>query len=371
MLTPELRSPERRARFLHYGGKVRLEHVVMLPYGPMSRRRRSQKSIPISDPHSLQYGAFMDKTPLGEPGRQAGRKGAPPWSMAIAAMLLVQLSNALSVTVIEQVGPAGTAWLRMCFGAIFLTLIARPDIRSIRRKDVPVLLMLGLVTGFMTLFFLSSIERIPLGTAVAIEFLGPLTVAALAGKKRSALIWPLLAVVGVVLLTEPWHGRIDLAGIGFALLAGTCWGLYNVFTQLVGDRFGGISGLGFTIPIAAAFTAAFGLPQVIGGDVTWWVLPMAAGIALITPVISLGLEMLALRRMTHNAFGTLLAIEPAFGVLLGLLVLSQAPNAMQVLGITLVVLAGAAAQRGGERRSDGERATNSATETSPRKTGTQ
>jgi inner membrane transporter RhtA len=264
-------------------------------------------------------------------------------------MLLIQLSNALSVTMIQQVGPAGTAWLRMCFGAVLLWFIARPRIRSIRRNDVPVLLVLGLVTGFMTTFFLTAVERIPLGTAVAVEFLGPLAVAGIASKRRRALAWPLLALVGVVLLTEPWHGEIDLIGVGFALAAGACWGLYNVFTQLVGDRFSGITGLSLTIPIAALFTTAVGLPQVVGGNAAWWVLLLAAGIALITPVISFGLEMLALRRMTHTAFGTLLSIEPAFGVLIGLLVLSQSPTIIQLVGIAFVVLAGAAAQRGGNR----------------------
>lgn len=272
--------------------------------------------------------------------------------MAVAAMLSVQLSNALSVPVINQVGPAGTAWLRMCFGVVFLWIIARPAIRSIRRRDVLPLLALGTVTGFMTVFFLAAVDRIPLGTAVAIEFLGPLTVAGIMSKQRKAFIWPLLALIGVVLLTEPWHGSIDLAGVGFALAAGTCWGLYNLFTQQVGDRFSGISGLSLTIPVAALATLPVGLPQVIGGEFTWWVLPAAAGIALITPVIAFGLEMLALRRMTHTAFGTLLSIEPAFGILIGLLVLAQTPTLVQLAGIALVVLAGAAAQRGGRRTTE-------------------
>ena len=276
-------------------------------------------------------------------------RGIPPWSMAVAAMLAVQLSNALSVSVLEQVGAAGTAWLRMCFGVVFLWMIARPAIRSLRRKDLPALLALGVVTGFMTTFFLAAVERIPLGTAVAIEFLGPLTVAALMSKHRKALRWPLLAFIGVVLLTEPWHGNIDLAGVGFALAAGACWGLYNVFTQHIGDRFSGISGLSLTIPIAALATLPVGLPQVVGGDFTWWVLPAAAGIALISPVVAFGLEMLALRRMTHTAFGTLLSIEPAFGILIGLLVLAQTPTLMQVVGIAVVIVAAAAAQRGGFR----------------------
>lgn len=279
-------------------------------------------------------------------------RAIPPWSMAIAAMLAVQLSNAFSVPVIEQVGAGGTAWLRMCFGAAFLWMIARPTVRSVRRKDLPALLALGVATGFMTTFFLAAVERIPLGTAVAIEFLGPLTVAALTSNHRKALVWPLLALIGVVLLTEPWQGTIDLAGVGFALAGGTCWGLYNLLTQHVGDRFAGISGLSLTIPIAVLATLPIGLPQVIGGDLSWWVLPAAAGIALITPVIAFGLEMLALRRMTHTAFGTLLSIEPAFGIFIGLVLLAQEPTFMQLLGIAIVIVAGGAAQRGGARTTD-------------------
>lgn len=275
--------------------------------------------------------------------------GLPPWSMAVAAMMAVQLSNALSVSVIGQIGPAGTAWMRMCFGVVFLWMVSRPAIRSLRRRDLPALIALGVVTGFMTTFFLAAVARIPLGTAVAIEFLGPLTVAGIMSHRRKALAWPLLAFIGVVLLTEPWHGAIDLAGVGFALAAGVCWGLYNVLTQHVGDRFSGISGLSLTIPVAALATLPFGLPQVLGGSLEWWVLPMAAGIALITPVIAFGLEMLALRRMTHTAFGTLLSIEPAFGVLIGLLVLAQSPTLMQLVGVALVVVAGTAAQQDGKR----------------------
>jgi len=285
--------------------------------------------------------------------RQAAVPAAvPPWTMAVAAMLAVQVSNALSVPVVAQVGPAGTAWLRMSFGIVFLWLIARPALRSLRLRHLPALLVLGIVTSFMTTFFVAAVARIPLGTAVAIELLGPLTVAGLMSPRRRALIWPLIAFAGVILLAEPWHGTIDLAGVGFALAAGACWGLYNVFTQHIGDRFAGISGLSLTIPIAALATLPLGLPQVIGGELVWWVLPAAAGIALITPVIAFGLELLALRRMTHTAFGTLLSIEPAFGVLMGLLILAQTPTVMQLIGIACVIVAGAAAQRGGGRTAD-------------------
>lgn len=276
----------------------------------------------------------------------------PPWTLAVVAMFAIQLANALSVPLIAQVGAAGTAWLRLCLGAAFLWMIVRPAFRSLRRQDIPALVALGVATGFMNVFFLSAIERIPLGTAVAIEFLGPLLVAALLSHNRRMIVWPVLALVGVVLLTEPWLGRIDVAGVGFALAAGTCWALYNVLTQHVGDRFSGISGLSLTIPVAALATLPFGLPQVISGEVTWWLVPAIAGIALMTPVLAFGLEMLALRRMTHTAFGTLLSVEPAIGIVMGLLVLAQSPTVVQLIGIAIVIAAGAASQRHGRRPFD-------------------
>lgn len=273
----------------------------------------------------------------------------PPWSIAISAMLAAQLAAALSVNVIDQVGAAGTAWLRMCFGALFLIAFIRPALRSLRRSDLPALLGLGIVSGFLTLFFLSSVQRIPLGTAVAIEFLGPLTVAAVKSPRRSAMVWPAVALCGVVLLTEPWLGKSDILGIAFALAAAACWASYNLLTQKVGDKFSGVSGLSLTIPIAAIAVLPLGVVQLSTSNLTLLVVLAAAGIALLNPVITFGLEMLALRKMTHSAFGTLLSVEPALGVLLGLIVLSQKPTWEQLAGISLVVVAGAAAQRGGTR----------------------
>jgi inner membrane transporter RhtA len=104
-----------------------------------------------------------------------------------------------------------------------------------------------------------------------------------------------------------------------------------------------------TVPIAAATAAVVAIPQV-ASHLTFGILAVAAGLAILLPVLPFALEMLALRRMTPTAFGTLMALEPALGVLLGLLILHQQPSAIQVLGILLVVLAGAAAQRGGRRR---------------------
>jgi inner membrane transporter RhtA len=273
----------------------------------------------------------------------------PPWGLAMVAMLSIQLGSALSVGLVASVGPAGTAWLRLSAGALILLALARPPLRTVRRQDVPVLLGLGATTGLVTVTFLAAIERIPLGTAVAVELLGPLTVAAVRSHSRRALAWPALALIGVVLLTEPWHGDINPAGLGFAGLAAIGWAAYILLTQRVGDRFTGIGGLTLTIPIAAATAAVVGVPQATG-HLTLGILAVAVGLALLHPVLPFAFEMLALRRMTHTAFGTLMAIEPAIGVLLGLLVLHQMPSITQLVGILLVVLAGTGAQLDGRRR---------------------
>lgn len=281
--------------------------------------------------------------------RSPGNLPVPPWLLAVAAMLSVQLGSALSVDLIAAVGAAGTAWLRLTMGAVILLALARPPLRAVRRRDIPALLGLGVTTGLVTIGFLAAIERIPLGTAVSIEFLGPLTVAALRSHNTKVLIWPAVALTGVVLLTRPWEGGLNFAGLGFAAFSALGWAVYILLTQHIGDRFTGIGALTLTVPIAAATAAVAGIPQVIG-HLTPGILAAAAGLASLLPVLPFAFEMLALRHMTPTAFGTLMALEPAFGVLLGLIVLHQQPAGIQVAGILLVVLAGAAAQRGGRRR---------------------
>jgi inner membrane transporter RhtA len=271
--------------------------------------------------------------------------------LAVTAMFSVQLGSALSIPLISRVGPAGTAWLRLTAGALIFFLIARPALRSVRRRDVPALIALGFTTGAMTCLFLSAIERIPLGTSVAIEFLGPLSVAALRSGSRRALMWPALALVGVLMLTEPWHGAINLAGVGFAAGSAVGWAAYILLTQHIGDRFSGLTGLSLTTPVAAATAAVVGIPQA-AGHLTAPIVVAALGLALLLPVLPFALEMIALRHMNHAAFGTLMALEPAIGVVLGLVVLHQHPSAVQTLGIMLVVIAGAAAQRNGRRQPD-------------------
>lgn len=276
----------------------------------------------------------------------------PAWTLAVAAMLSVQLGAAVSFGLIDDLGVAGTAWLRLTLGAVGFVLIARPRYWRWTWSKLRAPVALGVVSALMTLSFLAAIDRLPLGTAVAIEFLGPLTVAAINSRGGRALAWPALALVGVVLLTEPWVGEGDLVGIAFAVAAGVGWALYIVITQHVGDRFAGVDGLAISLPVAAVVAATVGLPQA-WGHLTLPVLAVGVVAALLLPLLPWTLELIALRRLTKAAFGTLMSLEPAIALIIGVVALHQLPAVWQVAGIVCVVLAGIAAERSGRR--DGER----------------
>ena len=285
-------------------------------------------------------------------GRSQGmNERVPAWLLAVVAMLSVQVGAAVSIGLFDDVGVAGTAWLRLTISAVVLIALVRPKYWQWSLMELRAPILLGVVSAGMTLCFLAALDRLPLGTVVAIEFLGPLTVAAVNSRSRRALAWPVLALVGVVVLTEPWQAQVDLLGIALALAAAVGWALYIVITQRVGDRFDGLFGLSVSIPVAAVVTAVVGVPQA-WGHLTVEVLLIALAAAILLPLIPWTLEFLALRRLTKAAFGTLMALEPAFAVIIGALLLSQAVGVLDVIGIGCVMAAGIAAARSGRRDVD-------------------
>ena len=275
--------------------------------------------------------------------------------MALGAMLCVQLGLALSVGLFDEIGSTGTACLRLLWAGLLLVLLGRPRPAAFTRSSLAACVALGVVTAGLTILFTEAIARIPLGTAAALEFLGPLGVALLRGRGR-ARGWALLAGVGVVLLTNPWQGGLDPAGVAFALGAAACWAGYILLTQRVGDHVVGLTGLAVSMPFAAlAATAIAGpglLAHVEAGRIDVSVLLTGLGIALLLPVVPFSLELLALRRLTTAAFGTLMCLEPAIALVIGLALLGQVPRPAAVLGIVLVVVAGVGAERTGARVDD-------------------
>lgn len=257
---------------------------------------------------------------------------------ALASVFTVQIGAAASTPVFAQVGPAGTTWLRLCWAALIFAAIARPRPWAMPRRDLGGAALLGVVSAGLTLFFFEAIARIPLATAVAIEFLGPLTVAVLRRSGKWGWVWPPLAFAGVLGVTQPWANPGDLLGIGLALAAGVCWGLYILLTQFIGDRFHGVSGLAISMPVAALAALPLGFAQATG-HLSWNVILHCLGLALFVPVIPYALELFALRRLSAGTFGTLMSVEPAAALLVGAVMLGQIPGLLQLLGVLLVTVA--------------------------------
>jgi inner membrane transporter RhtA len=267
--------------------------------------------------------------------------------MAVGSMSCVQLGLALSVHLFGQLGPLGVAGLRLAWAGLLLLVLIRPRRRDFTGRDLLACAVLGVVTAGLMLLFMLAIARIPLGTASALEFLGPLTVS-IYGPGGGRRHWTILAAIGVVLLTQPWHGGTDPAGLAFALGAGVCWGAYILLTQHVGDRVTGLNGLAISMPVAGLVAIIAAAPAGLG-RVTWPLLATMLALAVLHPVLPFSLEFLALRRLTATAFGTLMSLEPAIALLAGLLVLGQVPRLAAAVGVIFVVAAGIGATRGGAR----------------------
>ncbi|GAA1794443.1 EamA family transporter [Nocardioides hankookensis] len=272
--------------------------------------------------------------------------------MAIAAMLCVQVGLAVSIGLIDQVGAEGAAWLRLFWAGVVMLVVVRPRRSAFSRDAWRAGIALGVVTAGVTLLFMASLARLPLGMASALEFLGPLGVA-VARSRGTARLWALLAAIGVVLLTQPWSGSADPVGVAYALGAAVCWAAYILLTQRIGDHVEGIAGLAISMPVAAVVATFVAGPGVVG-HLTPELMLVGLGLAILLPLVPFTLELLALRRLTTGAFGTLMALDPAVALLVGLLALHQVPNLLAVAGIGFVVAAGIGAERSGAREDDSD-----------------
>ncbi len=268
--------------------------------------------------------------------------------MAMGSMACVQVGLAIAVTLIDQIGVQGAAWLRLAWAGVLMLVIVRPRPAAFTRKTFAACVLLGVVTASVTMLFMAAAGRIPLGTASALEFLGPLGVAVANGKGRGRLLWPGFAAVGVVLLTQPWAGAVDPVGVLYALGSAVCWACYILLTQRVGDEVAGINGLAVSMPVAGVVATLVVGPSVFD-RMTTEILLIGIGLAILLPVVPFALELMALRRLTTAAFGTLMALEPGFAMIVGLVILHQVPGAFGVVGICLVVAAGIGAARTGAR----------------------
>ncbi|MER7751024.1 EamA family transporter [Kitasatospora sp. NPDC097643] len=305
--------------------------------------------------------------PEAHPGRSTGRfpkvlrrpESIPAPLLCLTAMFLVQTGIALSKPLFGPLGVGGTTFLRLSFAAAVLLAVTRPRLRDKRPRDLAAAALLGMASAGMTCLFAGAIDRLPMGTAATIEFLGPLAVALVFARRASHLLWALLAAGGVVLLTLLGEGGgdglgLDPVGLLYAFGAAACYAAYILFTDKVGATFQGFQGLAVSMTVGALALAPFGLGQAWDGLTAPGASPLVllasvAGVSLLLPVIPYALEMTALRRMPQRVFSVLVSLEPAVSALVGLVVLGQLLGAAQLAGIGCVVLASVGATLTGRR----------------------
>lgn len=262
--------------------------------------------------------------------------------LCLTSMSIVQSAVSLSVPVIVEFGVISTSSLRLCWAAGVLCLLIRPPMRQYTKAQWQAALMLGCSMALMTVTFFMAVERLPQHLAVALEFCGPLTVAALGVKGWRALLWPLLAAIGIVLLV--WTGAhleadVDPLGVVFAFVAATGWAGYIVMMKKVGHAFPGFQGLATSLLVAALVSLPFAVVEVGTLAFPWEQLAWTAGLAVMLPLVPYLLEMSALRRLPAAAFGVLMSLEPAAGAIAGWLILGQMMDGNQILGTLLVIIA--------------------------------
>lgn len=262
--------------------------------------------------------------------------------LLLSAMISVQFGSVVAKQLFPLLGPAATTVYRCGIAAVLLFAIWRPWHERLPRAAWLALLRYGAALGLMNLTFYLAIARIPFGIAVAIEFVGPLTVALFASRRRLDFVWALLAAVGILLvlpLDPAAADRLDPLGVGFALAAGICWGLYIVCGKDASSYLPGGRATAFGMAVATFCVLPFGAATASAKffDGSLWPLLLAMGV--LSSAIPYSLEMSALKRVPAKTFGILMSLQPACAALTGFLMLAENLSAIQVVAIACVVIA--------------------------------
>jgi inner membrane transporter RhtA len=264
--------------------------------------------------------------------------------LVVVGIISVQVGAAFAKDLFGTVSPTAMVWLRLVTSALILTAIARPRLRGRTRQDWLVVAGFGVSLGVMNWAIYQSFARIPLGIAVTIEFIGPLTLAVVGSRRAKDLVWVGLAAVGVLLLGFE-RSDLTVAGVGFALVAGAAWAAYILLSASTGARWPGLDGLAVASILA---TLLLTLPAIgVGGDVLLdpQVLLVGAMIGLLSSVIPYSCEMVALRTLPASVFSILMSLEPAAAALAAIVVLHELLTPLQGLAIVCVIGASVGATR--------------------------
>jgi len=270
---------------------------------------------------------------------------SPVW-LVLAGIFSVQFGAGTAKTLFDEVAPTTIVWLRLATSALLLLAIARPSLRGRTRHDWLVALALGLALAVMNWSFYQSFSRIPIGLAVTLEFVGPLSLAVLGSRRAADLVWVGLAGLGVVLLgVQP--GDLTWAGVGFALLAGATWAAYILLTAQTGRRWQGIDGLAVASVVAALLMAPLALGRYADQMADARIVALGALVGLLSSVIPYASEMVALRTMRPAVFSILMSLEPAAAALAAFVVVHELLGPLQLVAIGCVVAASVGATRSG------------------------
>jgi inner membrane transporter RhtA len=271
------------------------------------------------------------------------RSGAATSILAVVgSMVSIQIGAALAQHLFPAVGALGTTTLRVVLAALILLAIRRPSIKALDGPSLRALGLYGASLGLMNLCFYLALRTIPLGVAVAVEFLGPLVIAAASHRSRLDILWLALAAAGLALLA-PWGGgALNPIGLLWALGAGVFWGLYILFGQAAG-RIGEGAASALGMGVAALVVVPFGALSAGTRLLDPALLPLGLTVAVLSSALPYSLEMFAMTRLPRATFGTLMSLEPAIGALSGFLLLGQQLSPRQGGAIAAIILASAGA----------------------------
>jgi inner membrane transporter RhtA len=272
----------------------------------------------------------------------------PPVWLVVAGICSVQLGAGIAKNLFDDAAPTTLVWLRLATSAVVLAAIARPTLRGRTARDWQVAVAFGVTLGVMNWAIYQSFQRIPLGIAVTIEFLGPLALAVGGSRRARDLVWALLAAVGVALLGLE-RGHLSLAGVGFALLAAATWAAYILLSADTGRRWPGLDGLTVASVVATAMLTPFVLTLSGRGIGDPRVVVLGALVGLLSSVVPYSCEITALRTIRPSLFGILMSLEPAAAAVAGIVVVHEFLAPVQWLAIACVVVASVGATRAESR----------------------
>ncbi|WP_431241666.1 EamA family transporter [Flavobacterium sp. P21] len=265
----------------------------------------------------------------------------PPVQAVLLAIISVQCGAAIAKTLFPALGAAGTASIRIGVSAIILLLAYRPNLKEITKTQWKVVIPYGLSLGAMNLIFYFAIERIPIGLAVTLEFIGPLLLAIIGSKRLIDYLWVLLGAIGILLIA-PWtNDRLDSLGVIFALLAGALWACYIVFGGKISKIMNEGTAVSTGMLLAAILVLPFGIFENGLANLTPRLFGMGVALALLSSAIPFTLEMKALGKLPPRTFSILMSLEPATTSICAFIFLNENLSFYEILAVVCVIIASA------------------------------